>query len=100
MSIIWTLRKYIDSIEHREEESAQERDRRLARRQAPGDGGEGSEPALVSGPAALYECRVCGHRSSDEGYCPACLADTMVEVGWVARVRPYIRRLLATASGR
>ena len=44
MSIIWTLRKYTDAIRHREEEAAQERDRRRAQRQGLGDD-EGNGPA-------------------------------------------------------
>jgi hypothetical protein len=80
MSIIWTLRKYIDSIEHRDEESAQERDRRLSRRQGLGDGDDEHEPTPAPATAAAYECRVCGHRSGDEAYCPECLADTMVRI--------------------
>jgi hypothetical protein len=80
MSIIWTLRKYIDAIEHREEEAAQERDRRLARRQALGGDGEEACAEQPAPPVRLSECRICGHRSSDRAYCPVCLADTMVEV--------------------
>jgi rubrerythrin len=80
MSIIWTLRKYIDGDKRREEEAAQERDRKHARRQGLGDGDDdppGGEPQPA---AKLYACRVCGHRSADDAYCPQCLADTMVEV--------------------
>jgi rubrerythrin len=77
MSIIWTLRKYVDAIEHREEEAARERDRRLAGRQALGDGEEEAEVGPPA-PEKLHGCRVCGHRSLDPTYCPVCLADTMV----------------------
>ena len=79
MSIIWTLRKYIDGDKRREEEAAQERDRRHARRQGLGDGDDDT-PDTNPPPAKLFACRVCGHRSSDDEYCPRCLADTMVEV--------------------
>ena len=79
MSIIWTLRKYIDGDKRREEEAAQERDRKHGRRQAHGDG-DGDAPEGEQPPAKVFACRVCGHRSSDDEYCPHCLADTMVEV--------------------
>lgn len=75
MSIVWTLRKYIDSIEHREAEAAQRRDRRVARRQGLSTGGEGNAEVQP------YACRVCGHRSTDGAYCPHCLAETMVVAG-------------------
>ena len=74
MSIVWTLRKYVDSIQQREEQAAQERDRRVARQQGLGDG-EGDTDKL--GPCV---CRICGHRAEDEEYCPHCLANTMVAV--------------------
>jgi rubrerythrin len=80
MSIIWTLRKYVDSITHREEDARQQRDRKVARRQGISDGDDevnGSSPAQ---PVKVYECRVCGLRGSDDAYCPDCLAETMVEV--------------------
>ncbi len=80
MSIIWTLRKHIDSIQHREEEAARQRDRDVARRQGVGDGDDEEAPAPPAEAAKQYECRVCGRRSTDGAYCPDCLAETMVEV--------------------
>jgi hypothetical protein len=80
MSIIWTLRKYVDSITHREEDARQQRDRKVARRQGTGDG-DNEVACGASAPAVkAYECRVCGIRGSDDAYCPDCLAETMVEV--------------------
>lgn len=43
MSIIWTLRKYVDSIVHREEQAAQERDRKFAGLQGLSDGEDGQD---------------------------------------------------------
>lgn len=79
MSIIWTLRKFVDAIEHREQEAAQERDRRAARRQALGEGDDGVAPAPAAS-TRLHRCRVCGHEAQGPAFCPVCLADTMVAV--------------------
>jgi len=79
MSIIWTLRKLVDPIAHREAQAAQERDRKHARRQGLGEGGD-TPPTATAETSRRFECRVCGHRSADEEYCPRCLAATMVEL--------------------
>lgn len=79
MSVIWTLRKYVDSIAHREEEAAQRRDRRMASLQHTGDNtdSDGATPVV---PPKTYRCRVCELQSTQQAYCPQCLADTMEEV--------------------
>lgn len=79
MSIIWTLRKLVDPIAHREAQAAQERDRKHALRQGLGEGDDADPSAAVERPRRV-ECRVCGHRAVDEEYCPRCLAATMVEL--------------------
>ena len=79
MSIIWTLRKLVDPIAHREAQAAQERDRKHALRQGLGEGDDAAATAKSS-PRRRVECRICGHRAEDEEYCPSCLAATMVEL--------------------
>lgn len=76
--MLWTLRKYIDRGQYLKEDAARKRDRRVARRQGIGDGGDDDAAA---GPASerRFRCRVCG-RVGSPGYCPDCLADTMVAV--------------------
>lgn len=76
MSIVETLRRLVDPIAHREVQAERERDRRLARRIDVADGDEGGR-ASATPPTTWYACRVCGHRSRDDAYCPTCLADTM-----------------------
>ena len=61
MSILWTLRKYVDPIAHRQEEAQRERDRQVPRQRLEGDGHAPVEeqPAERLRPRV---CRVCGHR--------------------------------------
>ena len=76
---IWTLRKYVDSIKHREEDAAAARPQGRSR-QGIGDGDDEVNVRSSAPPAKIFECRVCGHRGSDDADCPDCLAATMVEV--------------------
>ena len=70
MSILFTLRKFVDPEQHGVEEA----DHRIER-QRPRDEADGAPPAA---PAPIaYVCRVCALESADRSYCPACLADTM-----------------------
>ncbi|MCC6749906.1 MAG: hypothetical protein IT371_19735 [Deltaproteobacteria bacterium] len=80
MSLLWTLRKFVDSVEHREAEATRRRACDGACRQRHGDGGEDGEASAAAETEPLRRCRVCGHRSR-AAYCPECLADTMVPDG-------------------
>lgn len=76
MSLLWTLRKWVDPIEYANEEEA----RRRQREALPVDPEPGDDPRrLVSAPEKeeLYRCRACGHTGRDGSFCPRCLAGTM-----------------------
>jgi len=79
MSILWTLRKFVDPIQYGIEEDARRRQREtLQVTPQPGDGGPRVPPAQAEG--ALFRCRVCGHEEKDGRFCPRCLAGTMRRV--------------------
>ena len=75
MSIVWTLRKFTDAIQHREEEAARKRDLNAAHEDQSGD--DNGEESAVEAQRAHYRCRVCDYRGARGDYCPECLADTM-----------------------
>ena len=64
MSIVESLKKLVDPIAARQKEAELISARAQPVREDPG------EPPG-------YECRVCGHLSTDPSYCPTCLALTM-----------------------
>ena len=66
MSILYSLRKYIDANQHRLEEAKA----RIAR-ERPKREDSGGKPPL------RYRCRICETEADDATYCPVCLADTM-----------------------
>jgi rubrerythrin len=66
MSIVESLKKLVDPVAAR----AREEELRVAREQPKRD--DAAPP--------VFECRVCGHRSTEASYCPVCLADTMERV--------------------
>ena len=65
MSLLWSLRRYVDSIEYRR----QEEDRRIKREVRP------AEPDGADGDGE--RARVCDYEGDARGYCPTCLAETM-----------------------
>ncbi len=67
MSIIQSLKKLTDPIRARDEAAEVKRQQEQPIRASP------AEPPL-------YRCRVCGTEGCDSGYCPVCLADTMVPI--------------------
>jgi rubrerythrin len=76
MSLMWTLRKWIDPEYRRDEEER----RRLRETLMPEEpGGPGDDPPIREVPAkhAHFHCRVCGHRGNEPEFCPRCLAGTM-----------------------
>ncbi|HLL54218.1 MAG TPA: hypothetical protein VK447_11760 [Myxococcaceae bacterium] len=78
MSILWTLRKWVDPIEHGLEEEARRRQREtLPAEPQPGDGPEERPAAPRTAPEATFRCRVCGLTARDEAFCPRFLAGTM-----------------------
>ncbi len=80
MSILWTLRKFVDPIEHGIEEEARRRQREsLPAEPQSGDGPPERLP-LSPAPEAMFRCRVCGLTARDEAFCPKCLAGTMQPV--------------------
>jgi hypothetical protein len=82
MSILDTLLKFIDPIEHHKKQE----DRRRKREALPPDVDPDEIDEVLARPAArapLMECRVCHHRGTGK-FCPDCLAQTMVPV----RARP------------
>jgi hypothetical protein len=68
MSIVEKLVKLVDPAEARRREEERRKDREQPERNDSGD------------PPHEYECRVCGLRAREGGYCPTCLADTMQKV--------------------
>jgi hypothetical protein len=77
MSVLWSLRKFVDSIQTRKEEAAQERAQQVPHRfsSSPGD----DEDVVEAGTDASLsrQCRICGYQSAEITFCPDCLADTM-----------------------
>ena len=77
MSLLWVLRKYIDSIGVREEE-AQHRRHREAK---PADPEDDDTAIVIEKPPEkappTYRCRVCSQVGTDADFCPSCLAGTM-----------------------
>ena len=77
VSLLWVLRKYIDSISQREEEAKQRRQREAW----PADlSPDDTDIVIEDQPdkaSERFRCRLCGHESADGAYCPDCLAPTM-----------------------
>jgi rubrerythrin len=67
MSIVQSLKKLVDPIRARDEAHELEKLREQPKRENAGD-------------PPHYRCRICEAISTDAGYCPNCLADTMVLV--------------------
>ena len=68
MSIVEKLIKVVDPAEAKRREEERLKDREQPQR------------ADASDPPHSFECRVCGHRSYESGFCPTCLADTMQKI--------------------
>ncbi|MBU1220529.1 hypothetical protein KKF34_02105 [Myxococcota bacterium] len=66
MSIVYTLKKLVDPVRVRMEETERKRLVEVGESEKSED--------------AKYRCRVCGLESRSNEYCPACLADTMETV--------------------
>jgi len=64
VSIIESLRRLVDPVQAREEEELRRQQREQPKRAHAGD-------------PPRFACRICGHLSPDQSYCPECLADTM-----------------------
>jgi len=78
MSLVWTLRKWLDPEFRREEEERRRLRETLMPTPEPG-GGDGEPPLTRAPPPAPDRvCRVCGHVGSEQEFCPSCLAGTMV----------------------
>lgn len=67
MSIVQSLKKLTDPIRARDEAAELKRQQEQPKRETPGD-------------PPRYRCRVCATEGTDGGYCPVCLADTMLPV--------------------
>ena len=65
MSILTSFKKLVDPETQRLEEELAKQERERPRKPGEGDG-----PAFV--------CKICGHTADEKGFCPVCLADTMV----------------------
>lgn len=76
MSLMWTLRKFVDPLEWRKESEEKRAARELVVEQ-PNDGGGGPAVARLARPAEEWTCRICAYESAAGDYCPTCLADTM-----------------------
>jgi hypothetical protein len=85
MSIVWSLKLLFDPAAHLREEGERHAEREQPRRTHDGDPPQfevtGRPPE--QGPPPRFCCRVCGHESRSDAYCPECLADTMKPVGEV-----------------
>ena len=65
MAIVESLKRLVDPVRAREEETERRADRE--RPDADDDGG----------PPPKHRCRVCGHEGPEAIFCPDCLAETM-----------------------
>jgi hypothetical protein len=84
MSIVWSLKKLFDPAAHTWEEGEKH-----AEREHPDDDDSSDPPRIEMAPGGAtagksaperYQCRICGHTSTEGPYCPECLADTMKPV--------------------
>ncbi|MCB9565374.1 MAG: hypothetical protein H6709_20150 [Kofleriaceae bacterium] len=81
MSIVESLKRLFDPATQRREEGEQE-----AARELPEDGEDGDPPgfdvpvAVRHDERRLHRCRICDHEADRAGFCPVCLADTMIAV--------------------
>jgi hypothetical protein len=66
VSIVESLKKLVDPVRARQEES----ERRTARERPDADDKGGPPPPT-------RRCRVCGHEGPEPIFCPDCLAETM-----------------------
>jgi rubrerythrin len=82
MSIMHTLLRYIDVIQHMEKEEDSRKKREVRPSDVDEDDLEGPLPPPTTAP--MRRCRICGHEGQDK-YCPSCLAETMVALGPGAR---------------
>jgi hypothetical protein len=76
MSLLWALRKFIDSVAHRQEEEALRRQREDWPPDVEPDSVE-EVPSPRDKAPVLYRCRICNFESTRGDYCPTCLASTM-----------------------
>jgi hypothetical protein len=77
VSILWVLRKYIDSIAQREEEATARRHREARPADLEDDDADIVVPPPPAKEAPRFRCRVCGVEGSDSSFCTDCLAATM-----------------------
>lgn len=80
MSLIWSIKRLFDPATHAREQDELEAEREQPRRAPAGDPPSfelAAAPPADEGPPPRFRCRVCGHESRSDAYCPACLADTM-----------------------
>lgn len=79
MSLMWTLRRWIDPSQRAEEE---DRKRKLEAPLPDQPGGDGDPPPLDRPPRkhTRFRCRTCGLESEDAEFCMQCLAATMEPV--------------------
>jgi hypothetical protein len=77
VSILWVLRKYIDSIAAREEEASARRHREARPADLEDDDADIVVPSQPVREAPKFRCRVCGAESTDASFCTDCLAATM-----------------------
>jgi hypothetical protein len=64
MSIVESLIRLVDPVQAREREAERRRVREEPKRER-------------AAAPPRFACRICGHLSPDQSYCPECLADTM-----------------------
>jgi hypothetical protein len=82
MSILDSLLRFIDPVQHRHQQEERRRKREALPPDVDADDiDEAEPPRTIAQP--LMECRVCHHRGHGK-FCPECLAETMVLV----RARP------------
>lgn len=77
MSILWVLRKYIDSIAAREDEATARRHREARPADLEDDDADIVVPPQPVKEPPKFRCRVCGVEGSDASFCTDCLAATM-----------------------
>ncbi|MBX5482302.1 MAG: hypothetical protein IRZ16_10775 [Myxococcaceae bacterium] len=80
MSIIRSLIRLVDPIQHREEEAKHKRWMQQFATPDPDDGDPPEEASLMQDVPIPRRCRVCGRVEKEARYCPDCLADTLTPI--------------------
>jgi hypothetical protein len=78
MSILHSILRFIDPIQHRQQEQDKRRKREVTPPEADGDEVVAPPPRPPGARVPLLRCRVCRYQAETRHpFCPRCLAETM-----------------------